>query len=429
VGRARRRLRTPRRSLRRPRRSRDRAWEVCRRLGTIRRDRLLDGPGAVDALVGALELRSEDVESRAALAELYAAKGDRAGAVRELEIAARHVPLRAQTYRLLFELHQRAQRPDRAWLVATCLEELGASDVAHDLVVEQYRPEGAIRPTTALDPSWWDECLGASGCDAIVKDILKAIGEAAIAQRLEDLAAKKKLPSLDSAAKHDKTSTVSVVRTFVWAARALGVPLPDLYMLDEVPSGIAALWTPQPATAFGPQVRSGMTVQQLAFLAGRHLTYYLPEHYPLVFFPTLADLSALVLSAVRVVIPGLSAPPPSGEGVTGTIDLTGKLTDEQKSLLKDAVERLDARGGKLDLLTFVRSVELTAARAGLLLAGDLRTVLRIVKDETRAIGELTTEAKRGDLLAFCASEEYGVLRERMGVAILPPTTIREDADD
>ena len=68
---------------------RDRAWEVCRKLGTLRRDRLLDGPGALEALRGAVELRPDDAESRAALAELYAAKGDRTAAVRELEIVAR----------------------------------------------------------------------------------------------------------------------------------------------------------------------------------------------------------------------------------------------------------------------------------------------------------------------------------------------------
>ena len=45
---------------------------------------------------------------------------------------------------------QRAQRTDRAWLGATCLEELGASDVAQDLVIEQYRPDGPIRPRTAM---------------------------------------------------------------------------------------------------------------------------------------------------------------------------------------------------------------------------------------------------------------------------------------
>ena len=275
---------------------RERAWEVCRKLGVLRRDRLLDGPGAIEALRGAVEVRADDVESRAALAELYAAKGDRTVAVSELETVAAYAPMRAQTYRRLHDLHSRAQRPDRAWLTATCLEELGAADVSHELVIEQFRPDGPIRPTTALEDGWWDECLRAPGADPIVCDILRAVSATAIALRLEELAATKKLPTLDPATKQDKASTASVVRTFVWAARALGIESPDLYLLDDVPSGIAAVPAQTPGTALGPQVRSGMTVQQLAFLTGRHLTYYRPEHYALVFFPTLADVSSLVLA-------------------------------------------------------------------------------------------------------------------------------------
>lgn len=396
---------------------RERAWEVCRKLGVLRRDRLLDGPGAIEALRGAVEVRPEDAESRAALAELYAAKGDRAVAVAELETVAFVAPTRAQTYRRLYDLHSRAQRPDRAWLMSTCLEELGAADVAHELVIEQFRPEGPIRPTTALEEISWDECLRARGSDPIVCDILRAVSDAAIALRLDELAAKKQLPVLDPSAKQDKASTASVVRTFVWAARALGITLPDLYLLDDVPSGIAAVPATTPGTALGPQVRSGMTVQQLAFLTGRHLTYYRPEHYALVFFPTLADLSSLVLAAVRLVIPGISVPPPAdGESKVGA-ELGAHLSAEQKDALEDAVARLDARGGKLDLLAWIRHVELTAARAGLMLAGDLRVPMRLLKDESRAIGELSAETKRGDLLAFCASDGYGKLRERMGVAI------------
>jgi tetratricopeptide (TPR) repeat protein len=396
---------------------RERAWEVCRKLGVLRRDRLLDGPGAIEALRGAVEVRPDDAESRAALAELYAAKGDRTVAVTELERVASFAPMRAQTYRRLHELHTRAQRPDRAWLVATCLEELGAADVSHELVIEQFRPDGPIRPTTALEEGWWDECLRAGGADPIVCDILLAVSDAAIALRLEGLAAKKKLPVLDPASRQDKASTASVVRTFVWAARALGIAVPDLYLLDEVPSGIAAIPAKEPGTALGPQVRSGMNVQQLAFLAGRHLTYYRPEHYALVFFPTLADLSSLVLSAVRLVIPGISVPPPGDGDSRIDSDLGGRLVPEKKAALEDAVARLDARGGKLDLLAWIRHVELTAARAGLTLAGDLRVPMRIMKEETRAIGELAADTKRGDLLAFCASDAYGKLRERMGVAI------------
>ena len=396
---------------------RERAWEVCRKLGVLRRDRLLDGPGAIEALRGAVEVRPDDVESRAALAELYAAKGDRTVAVTELEKVAAFAPARAQTYRRLHELHTRAQRPDRAWLVATCLEELGAADVSHELAIEQFRPDGPIRPTTALAEGWWDECLRAGGADPIVCEILLAVSDAAIALRLEELAAKKKLPVLDPATKQDKASTASVVRTFVWAARALGIGAPDLYLLEDVSNGIAAVPAVVPGTALGPQVRSGMTVQQLAFLAGRHLTYYRPEHYALVFFPTLAELSSLVLAAVRLVIPGISVPP-SGDGDSRVAtDLGGRIEAEKKTALEDAVARLDARGGKLDLLAWIRHVELTAARAGLVLAGDLRVPMRMMKDEARAIGELSAETKRGDLLGFCASDAYGKLRERMGVAI------------
>lgn len=399
---------------------RDRAWEVCRRLGMLRRDRLLDGPGALEALRGAIELRPDDSETRASLAELYAAKGERATAVRELEIVTEHAPLRAQTYRRLFELHQRAQRPDRAWLAATCLEELGASDVAQDLVIEQFRPEGAIRPTTAVSDAWWDELLVAAGVDPIVSDVLLVVGDAAIALRLEELEAKRKLSPLDPAKRQDKASTASAVRTFVWAARALGVALPEIYALDAVPNGVAAVPARAPSMALGPTALTGPTVQQLAFLAGRHLTYYRPAYYPLVFFPTLAELSTLVLSAVRLVIPGISVPP-SGDGESRVAEGLGeRLTDEQKAKLEAIVARLDARGGRLDLLAWIRGVELTAARAGLLLAGDLRTASRLMSGETRAIGELSPEEKRGDLLAFCASERYGVLRERLGIAIHVP---------
>ncbi|MBS2018158.1 MAG: hypothetical protein JST00_35125 [Deltaproteobacteria bacterium] len=396
---------------------RERAWEVARKLGVLRRDRLLDGPGALEAFRGALEVQPDDVESRAALAELYAAKGDRTLAVAELEKSLFYAPTRAQSYRRLYDLHHRAQRPDRAWLVATCLEELGVADVSHELVIEQFRPDGAIRPTTALDEPWWEECLRAPGADPIVCDILRAVADAAIAIRLEELAAKKKLPPLDPATKQDKASTASVVRTFVWAARALGITLPDLYLLDDVPNGIAAVPAATPGAALGPQVRAGMTVQQLSFLAGRHLTYYRPEHYALVFFPTGAELSSLVLSSVRLVIPGISVPPPpEGEGRVGN-ELGQRLSAESKAALEEAVGRLDERGGKLDLLAWIRHVELTATRAGMLLAGDLRAALRMMKDESRVVGDLSFDAKRGDLLAFTASEGYGKLRERMGVAI------------
>jgi hypothetical protein len=57
-----------------------------------------------------------------------------------------------------------------------------------------------------------------------------------------------------------------------------------------------------------------------------------------------------------------------------------------------------------------------AARAGLLLCGDLGTAMAIVSTESREIAGLTLDAKRRDLVSFCASEEHGALRARFALA-------------
>jgi hypothetical protein len=93
-----------------------------------------------------------------------------------------------------------------------------------------------------------------------------------------------RLVALDPSSLLDESSTASVVRSFQWAARVLGVPRPDLYVVDEVPGEIAAVRQQQPTTAVGPSIVSGRSAKDLAFLAGRHLTYYLAEHQVLVYF-------------------------------------------------------------------------------------------------------------------------------------------------
>jgi len=399
---------------------RERVWDVCRKLAVLRRDKLLDGPGAIDAFLGAIEVRSDDVESRAALAELWVAKGDRASAVRELERAAESAPTRVQTYRRLFELHQRAQRVDRAWLTATCLEELGSADVDHELLLGQFRTDAPIRPTVPLEAAWWDD-LAAPGADPVISRILRSVVRVAAQVKAAELEARGKLLVLPEDKKQPHTSTASLVRTFVWASKVLGVPLCDLYVLDDVPLGIAAVQAKAPATALGPSALSGRSIQELSFLTGRHLAYYRPEHYALVFYPSLPELTTLVVSAVGTELEDVPLPE-SATRLRKALD--AGLDEAEKQELASAVADLEARGGKMDLVAWIRSVELTAHRAGLLLCGDLRVALREVRREERRIADLSVEDKRGDLLAFTSGEELGRLRERLGVAALPQSAPR-----
>ncbi len=395
----------------------NRAWDACRKLGVLRRDKTRDISGAIEAFTGAVSCKPSDVDSRMMLADLHLARGDEAQALAAFERVSQAAPTRASTFTRLFGLHQRAGRSDRAWLAATALEELGATDVDQQLIVDQFRLEGPIRPARSLDEAGWSE-LAAPGADDVVAGVLRAVAQAARAAQIEELRDARKLVPLDPARKQSATSTVSVVRSFQWAAQVLGIEAPALYVMESVPGGIAAVQAPEASTALGPDVLRGLGTKDLAFLAGRHLTYYRPEHYALLHYPTLAELSVLFLAAVKLAMPAVPVPTHLDAAVARTRkQLLRYVGDAERVTLAAAVERLDGRDGRVDLAAWIRGVELTATRAGLLLCGDLRTAMARIRGETRAIGELDVDQKRADLLAFCAGEKLARLRASLGVDV------------
>jgi hypothetical protein len=328
-------------------------------------------------------------------------------------------------YARAFAAYRREGRADAAFLAALSLEEIGAADVDQQLLLDQFRSVAPIRARGTLDAEAWS-LLRPAGSDDVITDLFGAVARAGVLARMEQLVARGRLVALDPATRLDESSTASVVRTFQWAARVLGVPRPDLYVVDEVPGEIAAVRQHEPTTAVGPSIVSGRSAKDLAFLAGRHLTYYLAEHQVLVYFPTREELTRLLLACVQLAKPGV---PASGEGSRAVVALAQRIdrliTDEERSGVLGAVQRLQARGGSFSLGAFTRSAELMAARAGLFLCGDLATATAIVTTETRDIAGLSLEAKRRDLVAYCASEEHAGLRARY--AVTAPESIRPPA--
>jgi tetratricopeptide (TPR) repeat protein len=397
-----------------------RAHDVCQRLGVVRRDKLRDGPGALEAFTGAVQLEPSDVDTRAMLVDLHLARGDEGSAVAELEAIAQLAPTRHSTFVRLHHLHARAGRRDRAWLAASALVELGHATNEQRVLYEEMRPDGTFWPAKALDHEAWDTLLRAPGADPVVTGVLGAIIPAAVKMRVAELVARRQIVTLDPARRQPPGSTASIVRCFVWAAQVLGVTLPELYVLDDVPGGLAAVQAEPPATALGPGVTQGVGASELAFLAGRHLAYYRPEHYALVFFPTVPELSALFLAAVKLALPEVPVPESLHEPVARIRKALGQLsTPEERGWLQMAVKTLEARGGRVDLAAWARGVELTANRAGLLLCGDLGVACRRVRDEGRRVADVSDEERRDDLLAFVASPELGDLRAALAITARP----------
>jgi len=330
--------------------------------------------------------------------------------------------LDAAAYANVFRERGRQGRADAAYLAALALEELGALDDVAKSVLDQLRSVAPIRPRRPLDAEAW-ALLRPSGMDEVLRALFGAVARAGVLSRLEQLVARGRLVALAPETRLDEASTASVVRSFQWAARVLGVPSPELYRVEDVPGEIAAVRAPEPTTAVGPSIVSGRSAKDLAFLAGRHLTYYAAEHQVQVYFPTRDELTRLLLASVQVTKPGL---PPAGDGSRAVVALAERLdrhmTDAERAALADAVHELEARGGRFSLGAWTRNVELMAARTGLLLCGDLATATGIVTTESREISGLTLDAKRRDLVSFCASEEHAELRARF--AATTPESMR-----
>jgi tetratricopeptide (TPR) repeat protein len=390
----------------------ERAFDLCKRLGTLRRDKLGNGPGAIDAFSGAVKLKPSDSDTRGALAELLIAKGDVPAAITELEQTASTAPGRAQTYRRLFEVHTKRGNHDRAFLAALALEELGAAELDHQILIDQLRPEGALKPVAALDDSAWDVRLRASGHDPILEAMMAAIGPAAVKAKVDDLTASRKIATLPPHTKQDKTSTVTIVRAFVWASTVLGITTPDIYVLPDVPGGVGALQLAVPSTAVGPDVLRNVSLADLVFVVARHLTYYRPEHYPLVFHSTLPELTTLFFAALKIALP--EVPIPAGDAVAKLRKrIAAHITPEERADLVDAAKKFEASGGRVDLGAWIKSVELTANRAGLVLSGDFHAAMKRIKGEKRAIADVTTEERRLDLVGYLAASGHADLRQQL----------------
>jgi hypothetical protein len=248
--------------------------------------------------------------------------------------------------------------------------------------------------------------------------MFKAVCTSAVRARVAELREQKKLTQLDPAKRQDPKSTATVIRSFVWAAHVLSVELPALYMLEDVPGGVAAAQVEDPSTAIGPSLRSGISRGELGFVVGRHLAYYRPEHYALVFYPTLSELTTLFLAALKVARPDM--PVPDDKALARLRKHLDKdLKDDARAALEAAVEKLEGRGGRADLAAWMKSVELTAQRAGALLVGDPMVVFTRIKGEERPIADLTQEERRNDMLAGIVSEGFGQVRQKLGVGTKP----------
>jgi hypothetical protein len=167
-----------------------------------------------------------------------------------------------------------------------------------------------------------------------------------------------------------------------------------------------------PCTVIGKRVLSGRSQLEQAFLVGRHLTWYRQELYLKTLFSSVPDLEDLFLAALTIGNPGLPIADDMKRRVTPIAQaIQPMLEAQQVDALRGCFLRFVEEGGRTNLQRWSLATDKTAARAGLVLCGDLGTALGILETEEGALGELAK-----DLLWFSVSDRYGKLRRQLGVA-------------
>ncbi|MCL2822691.1 MAG: tetratricopeptide repeat protein, partial [Polyangiaceae bacterium] len=387
-------------------------------IAIIRKRELGDLRGAIDALDKCVERVPSDVEGRVALADLLVETGEIDQAIGALETASSFVPGRASTYRTLHDLLVRQGRIDQAYSSSAVLCMLNAAHLGEQLFCDQHHPGTRPSPCHQLEESAWAGFYP-TWRHRSVADILDIVAPHAVAYRLGLFGREGRLAVLDPETRQDlETSTVSLVRSFVWASEVLGIPLPDIYVADEVPGGIAAVPADVPTAVVGRSVLSGWSLSELAFIVGRDLTYFRPSHYVLVLYSSIKELAALFLATIYVVRLETALPDDSKLDIRELAEfIGGRLTDGERERLRLAVLQFEKEGVRADLMSWARSIEVAAGRTGLLLCGDISVANRVLASEDRTVGNMTARDRIHDLIPFSVSRTHADLRKMLGISV------------
>jgi len=397
----------------------DLEYTLWHNLGLIYRDRLKETNSAIEAFKMATRYKPDEAVERQILAELFEATDQMEAAIGEHAIVLQKDPMRIDPYRSLYKLYMKMHEYDRAWCMCGALAFLHKADEEESRFFEDYRPHGMIQVKSRLDNEQWVKNLFHKDENIFIGKIFEMITPAAIVAKTNQLRAARQLPVPDRRFKQDPaTSTVTFAKTFGWAAQVLGVPLPDLYVRNDVPGALVAIPSTPPASIAGQTVLTGFTPQELTFIVGKHLSYYRGEHYIRNLFPTLAELKVMLFSAIKIIMTDFAVPSEMAQAVNTTaVELAKHMQPIQRDSLRIVVQRFVEDGARADLKRWMQAIEITAARAGLLLCADLEIAKKIIAAEPQLPGDLPPAEKVKELIVFSVSEQYFALRKTLGIAV------------
>ena len=215
--------------------------------------------------------------------------------------------------------------------------------------------------------------------------------------------------------KLDMGQDLLFVRQYDQIARLLGYKeLPKVYVKRAM-TGMANAIIDRPAFVIGPDMLSGKSGREIAFIVAQQLTLMRSE-YVLTTIHQPVHLRAILLVLVNHVDP--SIPVPQGAEVGQLQRVLDKYRKrEARKHLEAAVGRLVSENLDVNVDLWAECVADEAARTGLLFCDDLALADRLGADSTGVMGILPNDERKARLHHWAVSDDYFRLRFDLGITV------------
>jgi tetratricopeptide (TPR) repeat protein len=389
-------------------------------LGDLYRNVLRNDESARLAYQVVVKADPSDVAATELYAELAAkVPGQEMEAIQAYRQLVRNSPRPAKAVSALVGLLAARREYDRAFNAAQVVTFLlGGATQEEQQVVVKLRKLARDQAGRALDDESWPALLHERlrGPLADIMTLLAIHARPMFVQSLKDLGLNPKKDEVEV-----EGSLLFFVNIFKYVGRTLGLRSVRLYRRDEVPSRLQLVSTDPIGLIVADQVFEERPKKELSFLLAKALAFARPELFMARLMPhDQLDLIFQAACAVGTSKFVVTADPHMVEKLKRTLEKT-LPENVRKNALKVLARKYTEVQHAGDVRSYMDAAELTANRVGALLAGDLDTVRKMVTHEKAQVSKLREETQLKDLALFCLSDEYALLREKLGLTVVVPT--------
>jgi tetratricopeptide (TPR) repeat protein/tRNA A-37 threonylcarbamoyl transferase component Bud32 len=391
--------------------------QVLDQMGELYRKFLNEPELAIDAFEAAQAFDPDGRERAETLAELYASDVTQylEKAVKAQSQILQRNPYRVESYKLLRRLYTEARQPDPAWCLCQALSVLNLAEPDEERFYRRHRGDNAAPAQAVLDEEDWSDLLAHEDADPLVTRIFAAIQPTIIRARTQPIEAL----GYDAHYRIDlQRHPYPVSQTLYYVQGVLGFPAPPVFQNPNDPAGLGFLHAHTPSIVLGRAAFEAVVPNQsLAFVAGRHMTYFRPGYYVRHLVPTGTGLKAWLFAAIKHCVPQFPVAPDLQGQVTESMALMQKdFQGVQREILTSTVSKLLQSGGAIDLKKWVAAIDMTADRAGFLLAHDLATAAEVMR-ATEDASSVPAKERVKEIVLFSISEGYFELRKKLQITV------------